>query len=356
VFVSQPMKIFPLLVVLLVVLGLGVSAQNAQKALKFDEFSLAEAEYYWPLETASDSKRLDRFTLQAKSLRSSKFYIVTYSRRQFTEATQRRLSNWASQAQMDLVFRARIPQENVSIIDGGFRDNDTLEFWIGSKKSTPPEPTPSYSRAESKECPDVHVVEDGMNLDENKPVGFTITNLSKSTWSYIWSTSSGNIVGNPTSSSVLVDTKGAKRVTVYANIIEAPIGCASVAYGTFNVGLRPYLVDRGERVSISDLKARFQNFASEKASHPEMTALILAYSGRAYPGNQNRTLRMITTIATFLRIDMSYFKMIDAGVRENDAFEFWLVPSGVAEPKPSPSVDRALLEATPASKKTRPRK
>jgi hypothetical protein len=275
--------------------------------LKFDEFALKKVEAYWPYSAVDVSKRIERFAKKAKTSKSSRFYVITYSGRQYTESSKRELSNWAAQAKSSVQYSGT-PNVSVNLIDGGFPDADMLEFWIGGPGSEPPRPTPTYSASEAFECPEIRVVEDGTNFDPSY-AGFTVRSNKNQTLRPIWSSSYGEIVSGNSYPGVHIDAKGEKRLTVYAEITGLPKGCQNVFYDTFDVGLRPLLVDRDDAYLSSELAARFQVFVINANNEPAMTPYILAYSSR---GNdqveQNRAINSIRQISTFLQIDTSRIK------------------------------------------------
>jgi len=136
-----------------------------------------------------------------------------------------------------------------------------------------------------------------------------------------------------------------------------PKGCQNVVFGTFDVGLRPLLVDRDDRYNSSELAARFQIFVAGLYNEPNMTGYILAYSSRRY-GQTERNLALVTLmrIATFLKIDISRLRILDAGFREDNSIEFWMVPPGATEPIPTPSIDQIFLKPKSVPIKKRLRK
>lgn len=333
-----------------------ITGAFSQKAapLKFDEFSLDETEVYWPYTASETGKRIDRFISKAKSSPRSRFYIVSYSRRQFTESSRRKLGNWIYQTKTSLAYNAKIPGQNIIVIDGGFRDADMLEFWLGSLDSSLPVSTPIYSQAESFECPEAFISDDGMNLDEKSPVAFRVYTSYKPSLTYKWSTEQGVVVEGQNTKSAKIDTKGRKRLTIYVELAGAPKGCNIVLNGTFEVGPRPYLSDRADIYNSSELAARFQAFAVTVQNNPMMDAYVFAYASRRDAQSQrNRALLSLRRIIAFLKLDTNRIKIVDAGVRESDSVEFWLVPPGVDPPKATPTVDQSLVKSAKSSNQTK---
>jgi hypothetical protein len=113
--------------------------------------------------------------------------------------------------------------------------------------------------------------------------------------------------------------------------------------------------DECNNCSYDDQKARLDNLAVELQSDPSMRAYIIAYGGRTKPLNQVEVLisRARDYLITKRGIDASRFDVVNGGFREDDSVELWLVPSGAAAPKPTPTVQAKDLK--PAAGKRRAR-
>jgi hypothetical protein len=71
-----------------------------------------------------------------------------------------------------------------------------------------------------------------------------------------------------------------------------------------------------------------------------MRAYVIAYGGRTSPLGQVE--RLMTRAREYLTseraIDASRFTVVNGGFREEDSVELWIVPSGAAAPKATPTV------------------
>lgn len=98
--------------------------------------------------------------------------------------------------------------------------------------------------------------------------------------------------------------------------------------------------DECNSCSFDDQKARLDNLAVELQNDPSTRAYILAYGGRMSPLGQVEKLmnRSRDYLITQRGIDDSRIVVVNGGFREEDSVELWIVPSGAAPPKPTPTV------------------
>ena len=98
--------------------------------------------------------------------------------------------------------------------------------------------------------------------------------------------------------------------------------------------------DECNSCSLDDQKARLDNLAVELQNDPSTRAYILAYGGRMSPLGQVEKLmsRSRDYLITQRGIDASRIVVVNGGFREEDSVELWLVPSGAAAPKPTPTL------------------
>jgi len=111
--------------------------------------------------------------------------------------------------------------------------------------------------------------------------------------------------------------------------------------------------DECNSCSLDDQKARLDNLAVELQNDPSTRAYILAYGGRLSPLGQVEKLmsRSRDYLITQRGIDASRLVVVNGGFREEDSVELWLVPSGAAAPKPTPTVQAG--EVNPGKKPRR---
>lgn|GEM_PF-1927091 len=94
-------------------------------------------------------------------------------------------------------------------------------------------------------------------------------------------------------------------------------------------------------VSLEDEHGRLDEFANELKTQPQAQVYVLSYGGRS--SCVGAALKNAARVKSYLireqQIAESRIVTIDAGYKEGDTFELWIVPSGAAPPNVSPSVD-----------------
>ena len=98
--------------------------------------------------------------------------------------------------------------------------------------------------------------------------------------------------------------------------------------------------DECNHCTFDDQKARLDNLAVELQNDPSTRAYIIAYGGRMSPLGQVEKLmsRAREYLITQRGIDGSRIVTVNGGFREDDSVELWIVPSGAAAPRPTPTV------------------
>ena len=98
--------------------------------------------------------------------------------------------------------------------------------------------------------------------------------------------------------------------------------------------------DECNSCSNDDQKARLDNLAVELQNDPSTRAYIFAYGGQLSPLGQVEKLmsRARDYLITQRGIDASRLVVVNGGFREEDSVELWIVPSGAAAPKATPTV------------------
>ena len=98
--------------------------------------------------------------------------------------------------------------------------------------------------------------------------------------------------------------------------------------------------DECDNCTFDDQKARLDNLAVELQNDPSTTGYVIAYGGRTSPVGQVE--RLMTRAREYLTkqrgIDDSRLVIVNGGFRENDSVELWIVPSGAAPPRATPTV------------------
>ncbi|HKR15538.1 MAG TPA: hypothetical protein VJT15_25950 [Pyrinomonadaceae bacterium] len=98
--------------------------------------------------------------------------------------------------------------------------------------------------------------------------------------------------------------------------------------------------DECNNCAFDDQKARLDNLAVELQNDPSTTAYIIAYGGRNSPLAQVEVLmkRARNYIIDQRGIDAARIVVVNGGFREGDSVELWIVPSGAAAPRATPTV------------------
>jgi len=332
------------LLIFLVILGIPVYTQMKPRALKFDEFVVADTSisFYQPI-----SDRIGRFVRQAIRSGTAKQYVIYYRSRITEESTNWSVPSWAQRVKFELIDKGRRNPNKVEVIDGGYRDKNTLEFWIVPRTAPPPTPSPTYKPEEAVICPSLSIIDsDGMNFDVTRPVTFRAYTSTKSKVNFQWSISSGTIIGNDKGDFINVDPKGNKRIFVSVEASGFPTGCNRSSTAWFDLGPRPYLFDYDDNYQYSSLAARVDNFVTTALNNPELKGYIYAYAGRGKNDRveRDRALASLMRIFAFRRFSGDQVKLVNAGYREHNSVDMWFVPAGVDPPKPSPSVDPSFIK------------
>ena len=104
--------------------------------------------------------------------------------------------------------------------------------------------------------------------------------------------------------------------------------------------------DECDNCTFDDQKARLDNLAVELQNDPTTHAYVIAYGGRTSPiGQVERLMTRARDYLTHERaIDASRITIVNGGFREEDSVELWIVPSGAAPPRATPTVQAGDLK------------
>ena len=175
--------------------------------------------------------------------------------------------------------------------------------------------------------------------------------------------SSARIISGLGSPTLNVDSTGlgGQRITatLTADDGSADPACAQTAQAVSVVAALEKKVivarefDECNSCSLDDQKARLDNLAVELQNDPSTRAYILAYGGRMSPLGQVEKLmsRSRDYLLTQRGIDASRITVVNGGFREEDSVELWIVPSGAAAPKPTPTVQAGDVNPTKAPRR-----
>ena len=169
---------------------------------------------------------------------------------------------------------------------------------------------------------------------------------------YTWKVtpSSARIVSGLGSPTLNVDSTGLGGQRITATLVaddgSSDPACAQSAQAVSVVAPREKKVivsqefDECNSCSLDDQKARLDNLVVEMQNDPSTRAYIIAYGGRMSPLNKVEKLmsRAREYLITQRGIDASRVVTVNGGFREEDSVELWIVPSGAAAPRATPTV------------------
>jgi hypothetical protein len=118
------------------------------------------------------------------------------------------------------------------------------------------------------------------------------------------------------------------------------VQAASVVAPLEKKNIVSYEFDECNNCTFDDQKARLDNLAVDLQNDPSTRAYIIAYGGRMSPLAQVEVLmsRARDYLVTQRGLDASRLTVVNGGFREEDSVELWVVPSGAAPPRATPTV------------------
>ena len=329
------------------------------KARKFHEL-LSWAASYWSLDEmqAAEEERKFHLARYAKQLRreNANAYIIGYGPR---------VVEWEYNPLPDGKFRADqvaawlsgyLSFPRVTAVDGGFREQTSVELWIVPRGASPPAPTPTVKRNEVILCPSIQVDGPRYVPRPNMPLTFTARVRSHDPGfkpSYVWQVSDGTIIsgqGFDLISVVLPENTSGKvvaRITANGYSLACPVRTTTAAFETV-VGVGYFKFDEYGEISDEDEMARLDNF-STGLKNQDLVAYVVYYGGRCTPScefdyprcrphypRRGEAERRVGRIKPYLMntrgIDDDRIFVVNGGFRESWTAELWLVPKGAPPP------------------------
>lgn len=169
---------------------------------------------------------------------------------------------------------------------------------------------------------------------------------------YNWTISppSAHIVSGAGSPTISVDSTGLGNQRLVATLTvddgSADPSCRQVAQAASMIAAEKKVMivarefDECVNCTFDDQKARLDNLAVELQNDPTTTGYIIAYGGRTSPIGQVE--RLMTRARDYLiqqrGINASRLVLVNGGFREYDSVELWIVPSGAAPPRATPTI------------------
>jgi hypothetical protein len=191
-------------------------------------------------------------------------------------------------------------------------------------------------------------VTDGEIITYNADVAYSGNSALRYNWKI--SPSSARIISGSGSPTITVDSTGLGGQRIVATLVaddgSSDPTCAQTAQAVSIVApiekrvLVAQEFDECNSCTYDDQKARLDNLAVELQNDPTTRAYIIAYGGRTSPvGQVQRLMSRARDYLTAQRgIDASRLIVINGGFREQDSVELWIVPSGAAPPRATPTL------------------
>lgn len=356
------MKLLILLsTIFIFLLTLQFFAQEKPRALKFDEFQEpTETAFVNYQDEMSLTERGKRFGAQLRKQPGATAYIIYYRGRITESSYSHRLKNKLDRIRWEIRPPNDYANETVKIINGGFRERTTIEFWIVPKTAEPPVPTPTIDESETVVCPNVGVWGESIfNEDDALLFSFSEYDLKETPdYSFKWKISGGEIVGEQDLSEVKIKLNdGVKRATAYLEINGLPFPCPKVFSATAAINGKLYQIDDFGREPNGQIRSRLDNFATKLFENPTARGYVINYGSRR-EGKKILEMRdrLIKSHFAFRSIDTSRLTFIDGGYREDVATELWLSFDENEKPVPTPTVDARFVGVSGAPKKSVRRK
>jgi hypothetical protein len=114
---------------------------------KVEAHKIAE---YGTLPLKAEQAKLDDFFLEFYNSSETRVYIYAYGGRASRPGDARKA---AERAKSYLVGKRELDAASVTIVDGGYREEPTIELWIVPNIAEAPEPTPTVERPAPKKAP-----------------------------------------------------------------------------------------------------------------------------------------------------------------------------------------------------------
>ena len=338
-----------------------VCAQRAVRrdvARKFDEFKVG-------FEGGVDEEpRLVRFARQLKREPRTTAYVIAYSPR-----IRNRLgsSHWLIAENRLLTTKAQLAhaygvrEGRIIGVDGGIREDATVELWILPPGVEPPKPRPEFRPEDVIECCVIRALGELYVYTKETPLTFragpAVQGCPKI--SYRWSVSSGKIVSGQGTDTITVDAKETSDRYVTATIDADGLSseCINRDTQTTIIGVAPYRLAEFEEKYSEDIKVWSDNLTLILQREPELRGHVIVYGGRnGGPLAAERADRARDYLVNSRGLETGRFSVVEGGYREQLTFEFWLVPRGAAPPPASPSVDEKYVRLRPVSRTPRRRR
>ena len=202
-----------------------------------------------------------------------------------------------------------------------------------------------------------------VTVNEGDVITYTadVSYSGPSVLNYTWTVSpaAAKILSGAGTQTISVDSTGLGNQTISATLVvndgSGEADCRQVSYGATSVARTPRPpreareYDVCKSCSFDDQKARLDNLAVELQNDPSASAHIFGYGGRT--SRVGEADRLLTRARDYLvnqrGIDAARVVLVNAGYREENAVEMWIVPQGAAVPESRPTLQRSDVRPAP---------
>ncbi len=337
-------------------------AQEKQRALKFDEFhDVVENQFYSDRDELSFRQRIERFSKQLEKERGVKAYVIYYKARISNSDVSRDFINQINGIKYRIQNLDEIKVEETVIAEGGYRERNTVEFWIVPKNAEPPAPTPTLEKSETFVCRNINVYSD-VPLSEAETINFSVSTYNFEgidNYSLTWKVSAGEIVRGQGTNEIKVklNNSSVKRITAFVEVSGLPYPCQKVFSATGEPQGKLHLTDSFGPIPNGETRSRLDSFLVTLQNNPTAKGYIIVYGNRA-EGNRDaeRRITLYKNHFTFRNFDVSRIDIVRCGFREEISSELWLYFDDAEKPVPTPTVDEKFVVVPKPARKPRPRR
>jgi hypothetical protein len=198
------------------------------------------------------------------------------------------------------------------------------------------------------------------DLKDGEPLTFTATvsgGHQNVVPKYNWTVSAGRITSGQGSASIKVDITdfAGQSPTATVTVIGFDLACPATASCSLIIEHLPNSIRFDSFGSIARKKeiARLNAFAVQLENQPGTQGYLLVYGGRR--GRAGEAQRMAARSLQYLvktrGIDAGRIVTVDAGFKEEQTTDLWLVPTGANLPVADPTVDPSEVKITKTVKR-----
>ncbi|HEX8637611.1 MAG TPA: hypothetical protein VF692_06090 [Pyrinomonadaceae bacterium] len=343
-----------------------ISAQNKPQALKFDEFDDVVqndfySDQYFDLKELTFSQHVKRFSKQLEKERGVTAYIIYYQSRITYKNARWNFIHQVNGISNQIEFNDRIKIENVLIVNGGYRENNTVEFWIVPKNAELPAPTPTFTKSETFQCANISVFGRAL-LNKTDEIIFSVSSYylkEIENPTLTWKVSAGEIVEgqNKDSIKVKLNDSDPKRITAFLEVGGLPYPCPKVFTATAEIGnVKLFLTDVFGQIANGETRARLDAFLTQLHNNPAAKGYIIIYGNRTFGASSLESRnRLYRNHFAFRNVDLSRITIMEGGYREETSSELWLSFDD-EKPVTTPTVDKKFVEVPKPARKPRPRR